>query len=68
MIDVGPLALYNSYRYNYQPRETCTLLIDFGARSMNLLFIENERYYTRNLPLAGNTISQTICNELQEPF
>lgn len=68
IIDVGPLALYNAYRYNYLPNDACTLLIDFGARSTNLIFIENNRFYTRFLPLAGNTISQTICNEFQEPF
>ena len=67
-IDVGPLALYNAYRYNYPPVDHCVLLIDIGARSTNLLFIEGGRLYTRILPLAGNTVSQTICNEFQEPF
>ena len=67
-VDVGPLALYNAYRYNYAPVDHCILLIDIGARSTNLLFIEGDRLYTRILPLAGNTISQTICNEFQEPF
>ena len=68
LIDVGPLALYNAYRYNYTPADHCVLLVDIGARSTNLLFIEGNRLYTRILPLAGNTITQTICNEFQEPF
>jgi len=38
-VDVGPLALYNAYRYNYAPVDHCILLIDIGARSTNLLFI-----------------------------
>ncbi|SDU10314.1 type IV pilus assembly protein PilM [Verrucomicrobium sp. GAS474] len=68
LVDVGPLALYNAYRYNYTPTDHCVLLVDIGARSTNLLFIEGDRLYTRILPLAGNTITQTICNEFQEPF
>jgi type IV pilus assembly protein PilM len=67
-IDVGPLALYNAYRYNYPQAAHCVLLIDIGARSTNLLFIEGDRLYTRILPLAGNTISQAVSTEFQEPF
>jgi len=67
-IDVGPLALYNAYRYNYPQADHCVLLIDIGARSTNLLFIERDRLYTRILPLAGNTVSQAVSTEFQEPF
>lgn len=68
LIDVAPLALYNSYRYNYESNDQCTLLIDVGARTTNLLFIEGNNLYTRGIPIAGNLISQNICNEMQEPF
>jgi type IV pilus assembly protein PilM len=68
VIDVSPLALYNAFRYNYGiPAET-TLLIDMGARTTNLLFVEGGHLYTRGIPIAGNMLSQNIGNELQEPF
>lgn len=67
-VDVAPLALYNAYRYNYGVSDDCVLVIDFGARTTNLLFIEKNHLYTRGIPIAGNLISQNICNEFQEPF
>lgn len=68
LIDIAPLALYNAYRYNYETSDQCTLVIDLGARTTNLLFIEGNNLYTRGIPIAGNLISQNICNEMQEPF
>jgi type IV pilus assembly protein PilM len=68
LVDVAPLALYNSYLFNYEQTEGCTLIIDMGARTTNLLFVENGRLFTRPIPIAGNQISQNICNEFQEPF
>lgn len=68
LIDIAPLALYNSYRYNYSVSDECVLLIDLGARTTNLLFIEGKNLYTRGIPIAGNLITQNICNEMQEPF
>src|SRR4029450_7341632 len=39
IVDVSPMALYNAYRYNYSDTEGCTLMIDIGARTTNLIFI-----------------------------
>ena len=39
-----------------------------GARSTNLVFVEKNSFWIRNVPIAGNQISQSICNEMQEPF
>jgi type IV pilus assembly protein PilM len=68
LIDVAPLALYNAFQFNYEASDECVLLIDIGARTTNLLFMEKGRLYTRGIPIAGNLISQNICNEFQEPF
>ncbi|MDE1171143.1 MAG: type IV pilus assembly protein PilM [Verrucomicrobium sp.] len=67
-VDVGTLALYDSYLYNQPRSEECVLLIDMGARSTSAIFIEGDRFYTRILSQGGNTLSQQICNEFQEPF
>lgn len=68
LIDLSTLALYNAFCYNYDFSEECTLLIDIGARTTNLLYMEKQFLYTRNVPIAGNLISQNLCNDLQEPF
>jgi len=67
-VDVAPFALLNAFRYSELQTNECTLIIDMGARSTNLVFVEKNSFWIRNVPIAGNQISQSICNEMQEPF
>jgi len=67
-VDVAPFALLNAFRYSEPASDDCALIIDMGARSTNLVFVEKSCFWIRNVPIAGNQISQSICNELQEPF
>ena len=70
LVDVAPLALYNAVRYNYPELEGCTLVMDIGARSTNLVFIEEGRLSTRTLPIVGtgNTITQQLMKEFDLTF
>jgi type IV pilus assembly protein PilM len=68
LVDVAPFALLNAFRYSEPQIDDCTLIIDMGARSTNLVFVEKNSFWIRNVPIAGNQISQSICNEMQEPF
>lgn len=67
-VDVATMALYNSVRYNYGELDGSTLMLDVGARTANLIFIEKQKIFTRNMPIAGNTITQAIASELQISF
>ena len=67
-VDVAPFALLNAFRYSELQTSDCALIIDMGARSTNLVFVEKSSFWIRNVPIAGNQISQSICNEMQEPF
>src|SRR5271156_5399578 len=67
-VDVAPFALLNAFRYSELQTQDCALIIDMGARSTNLVFVEKNSFWIRNVPIAGNQISQSICNEMQEPF
>src|SRR5476651_73613 len=67
-VDVAPFALLNAFRYSEPQTDDCALIIDMGARSTNLVFVEKNSFWIRNIPIAGNHISQSICNEMQEPF
>ena len=67
-VDVAPFALFNAFRYSEAQTDDCSLVIDLGARSTNLIFVEKSSFWIRNVPIAGNQITQSICNELQEPF
>lgn len=68
LVDVAPAALYNAVRYNYDNLPACTLVVDIGARSTSLVFIEAGRVFIRNVPVGGNTITQSIMNEFGISF
>lgn len=63
IIDEAPLALYNAFRFNYSDQSGCSLLIDIGARTTNLIFIEGDRVFSRSIPVGGNAISAAIAKE-----
>ncbi len=62
--DVAPLALFNAVRFNYPEEEGCILLLDIGAKTTQLVFIEKNRLFVRGVPIAGNQITQAIATDL----
>ncbi len=62
-VDLAPAALYNAFRYNYPDADEPVLLIDLGARSTNLVFIEEGRFFTRNLLVGGASTTNAIAKE-----
>jgi len=68
LVDVAPMALYNAVRYNYSDLTRCTLVVDIGARSTDLIFIEQGRVFSRSIPVAGNAITQQIMTEFGLSF
>ncbi len=65
-MDLAPMALYNALRYNLPDLPGCTLVIDLGARSTNLVFSEGDRVFCRSIPIAGHTISAAIAKEFDQ--
>lgn len=63
VVDVAPMALYNAVRFNYSDNAECTLVVDIGARSTDLIFMEEGRVFIRSVPVAGNAITQQIMRE-----
>lgn len=68
IVDVSPMALYNAYRYNYSDVTSCALLIDIGARTTNLIFIEPRKVFSRSIPIGGTKITEAIAKDFSEPF
>jgi len=66
--DVSPAALCNAFRYNYGDLEDCTMLLDIGAKTSNLLFFEKGKVYARSINLGANSITQDFANEAKLPF
>ena len=66
--DVSPAAICNAFRYNYGDLEDCTMLLDIGAKTSNLLFFEKGKVYARSINLGANSITQDFANEAKLPF
>ena len=64
MVDAAPLALYNAVRFNYPEADGCTLVLDIGARTTNLVFLEGDKVFMRTIPIAGNTVTNEIARGL----
>jgi type IV pilus assembly protein PilM len=67
-IDVAPTALYNAFRFNYSELKGCSLVIDIGARTTNLLFVEPGKVFSRSIPIGGSSVTSAIAKEFNEPF
>lgn len=68
VVDVAPMSLYNAFRYNYSDLTGCSLLIDIGARTTNLVFVEAKKVFSRSIPIGGNTITAALVKDFNEPF
>src|SRR5437773_2296199 len=66
--DVSPAALCNAFRYNYGDIEDCTMLLDIGAKTSNLLFFEKGKVFSRSINLGANAITQDFANESKLKF
>jgi type IV pilus assembly protein PilM len=68
IVGVASMALYNAFCYNYPDLNGCSMLVDIGARTTNVLFIESGRFFLRSVPLGGSTITSAIAREFNESF
>jgi type IV pilus assembly protein PilM len=68
IVCVATMALYNAFRYNYSDLAGCSLLVDIGARTTNLLFIEPGKIFSRSVAIGGGSVSSAIAKEFGEPI
>ncbi len=68
LCDVSPAALCNAFRFNYGDLEDCTMLLDIGAKTSNLLFFEKGKVFSRSISLGANSITQDFANESKLKF
>ena len=68
IIGMASMGLYNAFCYNYTDLSGCSLLVDIGARTTNVLFIEPGRIFSRSLPLGSSAITAAVAKEFGESF
>lgn len=67
VMDAPIAALANAFLYNYSEVEGCSLLVDIGAKTTNVLLIENGRFFGRSLNLGSSNITQEFGAETKLP-
>lgn len=67
-VDVAPMALYNAFRAAYPGVDEPVLLIDIGAKSTDLLYIEGKKFFTRSVNRGGVSITSAIAKEYGVSF
>jgi len=66
--DVSPAALCNAFRFSYGEPEECTMLLDIGAKTSNLVMFEKGKVFARSINLGANAITQDFANESKLKF
>jgi type IV pilus assembly protein PilM len=66
--EVAPMALFNAFRYNYSDVTDTTLLLDIGARTTNLIYVEAGKAFIRTIKIGGAEITKAIAKEFGVSF
>jgi type IV pilus assembly protein PilM len=66
-VQIGPLAAYNFVRYDVAPTEPL-IIVDMGAKATDLVIIEGDKFWLRNLRVAGNSFTQAIQRKFNVTF
>jgi type IV pilus assembly protein PilM len=67
-VDISVAALYNAYKVSYPEAEGCTMILDMGAKTTSVLFVEEGQVWSRSFPVSGNSITQSIANDFSLTF
>ncbi|MDB6120584.1 MAG: Type pilus assembly protein PilM [Verrucomicrobiaceae bacterium] len=62
-VDLAPMAIFNAFRYSYPEVAEPVVIVDLGARSTNLVFVEDGKMFTRNLLVGGATVTGAVAKE-----
>ncbi len=65
LIDISSAALLNAARASNIGTDECVMLLDIGERCSDLIFIDGNRFFTRSINIAGQTITQQIAKEFK---
>lgn len=65
VLTVVPLALLNFVKYDMDPGDETLLVIDIGADHTDLLVLDGDKFWIRNLPFAAKNFTQTIKKKLK---
>ena len=62
-VEIAPIALFNAAMGGQIKEGECTMLLNIGSGSSSLMIADSNRAFIRNIPIAGDTITNQISKE-----
>ena len=62
------LTLLNAFRYNHPGEGDGVLVVEIGARSTHLVYLDRTGFFIRTLSLGGDQVTQAVAEELRIDF
>ncbi|MEM9018103.1 MAG: pilus assembly protein PilM, partial [Verrucomicrobiota bacterium] len=66
--EVAPISLYNALRFNYSDVEETLLLVEIGARTTDMIFMEDGKLFVRTVKIGGADLTKAIAKEFGWDF
>lgn len=67
-VDCSVTSLYNAFRASYPEETEPVMVLDIGAKTTDIIFSENGRFFTRAVTAAGSFITNSIAREFNMSF
>ncbi|MBR5522353.1 MAG: type IV pilus assembly protein PilM [Akkermansia sp.] len=67
-VDCSITSLYNAFRVSYPEEDAPVMLLDIGAKTTDIIFAEDGRFFTRSVTAAGSFVTNTIAREFNLNF
>ncbi len=67
-VDCSITSLYNAFRVSYSEETEPVMILDIGAKTTDIIFSENGRFFTRAVTAAGSFITNSIAREFNMSF
>jgi len=62
------IALTNSFYHSYPEESEPVMILDAGAKSTNIIFIQGKKVFIRSVNVSGVSVTSSISKEYQMPF
>lgn len=67
-VDCAITSLYNAFRASYPEETEPVMLLDIGAKTTDIIFAEEGRFFTRSVTAAGSFITNQVAREFGMSF
>lgn len=67
-VDCSITALYNAYKHSCPMEHVPVMILDIGAKTTDIIFCDQNKFYTRSATVAGAYVTNSISREMHVPF